>query len=177
MARSRNYPMCENPSARRARRNISKKLRTMESNRAAPTMFDTLSENCIFYISPMYEFSHRLHLKATKSLRSSEMTLSAITGREQMQRRAVLLDHLVGGDEQCGRHSQPKHPCGLVVYNQLDLVRLHDRQLCGSCAFEDAPDIDAGLSKGIPDIASVAHQPADLRKFTPRIGRGHPVVR
>jgi hypothetical protein len=52
--------LCENSSARRARRSISKKLRTMESNRAARTMFDTLSENCIFYISPMYEFSHRL---------------------------------------------------------------------------------------------------------------------
>jgi hypothetical protein len=32
----------------------------MESNRAARTMFDTLSENCIFYISQLYEFSHRL---------------------------------------------------------------------------------------------------------------------
>src|SRR5260221_7557538 len=50
----------ENSSARRARRNISKKLRTMESNRAARTMFDTLLENCIFYISQLYEFSHRL---------------------------------------------------------------------------------------------------------------------
>jgi hypothetical protein len=28
-------------------------------------MFDTLSENCIFYISPMYEFSHRLGHKQT----------------------------------------------------------------------------------------------------------------
>src|SRR5260370_19016334 len=50
----------KNPSARRARRNISKKLRTMESNRAARTMFDTLLENCIFYIAQLYEFSHRL---------------------------------------------------------------------------------------------------------------------
>jgi hypothetical protein len=52
--------LCENSSARRARRNISKKLRATESNRAARTMFDTLSENCIFYISQLYEFSHRL---------------------------------------------------------------------------------------------------------------------
>src|SRR5207245_1439025 len=44
----------------RARRNISRKLRTVESNLAARTMFDTLSENCIFYISQLYEFSHRL---------------------------------------------------------------------------------------------------------------------
>jgi hypothetical protein len=50
--------LCENSSARRARRNISKKLRVMESNDAARAMFDTLLENCIFYISPMYEFLH-----------------------------------------------------------------------------------------------------------------------
>src|SRR5262245_45551480 len=43
-------------ATRRARRNISKKLRIMESNHAARAMFDTLLENCIFYISPMYEF-------------------------------------------------------------------------------------------------------------------------
>src|SRR6516162_289611 len=52
--------LCENSSARRARRNISKKLRTTESNRAPRTMFDTLLENCIFYIAGLYEFSHRL---------------------------------------------------------------------------------------------------------------------
>jgi hypothetical protein len=58
--------LCENSSARRARRNTSKKLRAMESNRAARSMFDTLPENCIFYISPMYEFSHRLGHKQTR---------------------------------------------------------------------------------------------------------------
>ena len=60
--------LCENSSARRARRNISKKLRTMESNRAVRTMFDTLSENCIFYISPMYEFLHSQGQKQKCSL-------------------------------------------------------------------------------------------------------------
>jgi hypothetical protein len=50
--------LCENSSARRARRNISKKLRIMESNHAARPMFGTLLENCIFYILPMYEFLH-----------------------------------------------------------------------------------------------------------------------
>ena len=61
--------LCENSSARRARRNISKKLRIMESNRAPRTMFDTLLENCIFYISQLYEFSHRLgHFRQTDML-------------------------------------------------------------------------------------------------------------
>src|SRR5262245_37703824 len=50
--------LCENSSARRARRNISKKLRIMESNDAARAMFGTLFENYIFYILPMYEFLH-----------------------------------------------------------------------------------------------------------------------
>jgi hypothetical protein len=40
----------------------------MESNLAAPTMFDTLLENCIFYISQLYEFSHRLgHSRQTNA--------------------------------------------------------------------------------------------------------------
>src|SRR5262249_31241618 len=34
-----------------------------EANRAPRTMFDTLLENCIFYISQLYEFSHRLGQK------------------------------------------------------------------------------------------------------------------
>jgi hypothetical protein len=50
--------LCENSSARRARRNISKKSRIMESNDAARAMFGTLFENYIFYILPMYEFLH-----------------------------------------------------------------------------------------------------------------------
>src|SRR6516165_8118570 len=60
--------LCENSSARRARRNISKKLRIMESNRAPRTMFDTLFGDCIFYISQLYEFSHRLGHKRKNSI-------------------------------------------------------------------------------------------------------------
>ena len=73
--------LCENSSARRARRNISKKLRTMESNRAPRTMFDTLLENCIFYISQLYEFSHRL---GTKQTCRGELAMSAFAGTANM---------------------------------------------------------------------------------------------
>jgi hypothetical protein len=34
--------------------------RNCAPNRAPRTMFDTLLENCIFYVSQLYEFSHRL---------------------------------------------------------------------------------------------------------------------
>src|SRR5262249_34908821 len=49
---------CENSSALRARRSISEKLHKVELNHPAQIQLDTVSENCFFYISPMYEFSH-----------------------------------------------------------------------------------------------------------------------
>jgi len=80
--------LCENSNARRARRNISKKLRIMESNRAARTMFDTLSENCIFYISQLYEFSHRLGQKQTSP---STQAMSALPPKADIRFCASLM--------------------------------------------------------------------------------------
>ena len=51
---------CENSNARRVRRNILEKLRVMRTDNAADIRLDAMLENCIFYISPMYEFSHSL---------------------------------------------------------------------------------------------------------------------
>ena len=51
---------CENSNARRARRNILEKLRVMRTDNAADIRLGAALENCIFYISPMYEFSHSL---------------------------------------------------------------------------------------------------------------------
>src|SRR5262249_17800926 len=45
---------CENSSALRARRSISEKLLKLELNHPAQIQLDTVSENCFFYISPMY---------------------------------------------------------------------------------------------------------------------------
>ena len=52
--------LCENSNARHARRNILEKLRVMRTDNAADTWLDAMLENCIFYILPMYEFSHSL---------------------------------------------------------------------------------------------------------------------
>jgi len=52
--------LCEKSNARRARRNILEKLRVMRTDNAADIRLDAVLENCIFYISPMYEFSHSL---------------------------------------------------------------------------------------------------------------------
>lgn len=48
--------LCENSGAQRAGRNISKKLRIMESNDAARAMFDSLLENRFSTFRRCYEF-------------------------------------------------------------------------------------------------------------------------
>src|SRR5215468_2774744 len=49
---------CENSSAFRARGRMPARLRIMKLNHSAQIRLDTVSENCIFYISTTYEFSH-----------------------------------------------------------------------------------------------------------------------
>jgi hypothetical protein len=58
----------ENSSAVRARRRISENVRIMKLNHPAQIRLDTVLENCIFYISPMYEFSHSLGQKQKNTL-------------------------------------------------------------------------------------------------------------
>jgi hypothetical protein len=48
----------------------------MESKRAPRTVFDTLLENCIFYISQLYEFSHRLGQEQTSPAIGSRARIS-----------------------------------------------------------------------------------------------------
>jgi hypothetical protein len=52
--------LCKNFNVRRARRNIFEKLRNMRTDNAADIRLNAMLGNCIFYISPMYEFSHSL---------------------------------------------------------------------------------------------------------------------
>src|SRR5262249_37253699 len=46
-------------------------------------------------------------------------------------RLAHLLDYLVGGRKQRRRHSKSEHSGGLVVDDQFELARLHNRQVRG----------------------------------------------
>src|SRR5262249_38919864 len=56
------------------------------------------------------------------------------------------LDHLVGGNEQLVWHGEAEHPGGLVVNDQFESRRLHDRQIGRFRALEDAAGIDADLA-------------------------------
>jgi len=69
---------CENSNSRRARRNILEKLRVLRTDNAADIRLDAMSENCVFYISPMYEFSHSLDPEQTSRRPASRAGRSAM---------------------------------------------------------------------------------------------------
>jgi hypothetical protein len=60
---------------------------------------------------------------------------------EQMQQVAPLLDHRVGGGEQCRRNGEAERRCGLEIDDKLEFGRLFDGQVGWIGAFEDAIDI------------------------------------
>src|SRR5712672_3610059 len=81
-------------------------------------------------------------------------------------------DHLVGGSDQGRRNGEAEHPRGPGVDDQLELGRLHDRQIRRLRALEDAAGIDSDMTKRIRNGGSVAHQPADFGKLTQGICAG-----
>src|SRR5262245_1659905 len=131
--------LCENSSARRARRNISKKLRTMESNRAPRTMLDTLLENCIFYISQLYEFSRRLgqdrlseecprRVRFTSTNRHQSPRLSRpVSANCGLMHRSKLSDYSISSS------ARPDSGSGTVMPSVLAVLRLMTNSTFTTC--------------------------------------------
>src|SRR6516164_306098 len=90
---------------------------------------------------------------------------------------ARLFDYLIGAREQHRGHVEAEHPGGPGVDDQLELVRLHDRQVRRLGTLEDAAGIDANLTESILDVGSVTHQPTGFGILTHRIYRGNRVAR
>ena len=94
-----------------------------------------------------------------------------------MHRSKQLFDHLIGGSDQGRRNGEAEHRRGPGVDDQLELGRLHDRQIRRLRALEDAAGIDSNMTKRIRRVGSVTHQPADFGKLTQGICRGERVAR
>src|SRR5437879_3888924 len=92
-------------------------------------------------------------------------------------RLAHLLDHLVGHGEHPRRDSEAECLGGGQVDHELELDRLHDRQVGRLLALENPPSVDADLAIGIGKAGPVAHQAAGFGKLAQKIDCGHPMVR
>ena len=73
---------------------------------------------------------------------------------------------------------EAEHPGGLEVDDQLELGRLHDRQVRRLRALKDAAGVDADLTIRIRNVGPVAHQPAGFgNSHATQMSRGSMVRR
>src|SRR5262245_3578657 len=100
-----------------------------------------------------------------KRTNSRSFWLSALChGCEQMQQVASLLDHRVGGGEQCGRNGEAERLCGLEIDDKLEFGRLFDGQIAGIGALKNSVDVACGAAKHITVVRSITDQAACLGK-------------
>src|SRR6516165_10228820 len=92
------------------------------------------------------------------------------------QQHSCSFNHLVSSREQAWREGEAKCLGGVEVDHELELGRLHDRQVGGLLALENPAGVNAGLAICVAKVRSVAHQAADLGSLAPGIDRRHPVV-
>ena len=63
------------------------------------------------------------------------------------------------------RHGETERTGGLEIDDELELARLHHRQVRRLRTLEDAAGIDAELPLRSENVGSVAHQSAELRRI------------
>ena len=76
----------------------------------------------------------------------------AVSLRSATSRHRGSFDHIVGAGEQRRRHVEAERLGGLQVEHELELGQLHDRQVSGLIACENAAGIDAHLAIGIREL-------------------------
>src|SRR5262249_55503064 len=90
---------------------------------------------------------------------------------------SALFNHPVSGRQQRRWDGYTQHPRRVGIDGQLEFRRLHDRQIGGLCALDNAAGINAELPEGIGNVGSVAHQAADFDGFTHRIASWDSMIR
>ena len=75
-----------------------------------------------------------------------------------LQRKRPLFDHLVNAEQERLRHGEAESLDGLEIDEELELCRLHARQVSRFFALEDATYIEARLPETLRLIGTVAHQ-------------------
>ena len=71
-----------------------------------------------------------------------------------------LFDHLAGFDEQRRWHRQSECLRCLQIDQEIEFARLHNWQVGGLFAFEDAADIGSGVLVALGDVGPITDPPA-----------------
>src|SRR6266545_781710 len=87
------------------------------------------------------------------------------------------LNNLIRAQQHHLRDRQPERLRGLEVDDQLELLRLLDRQVAGFRTFEDAIDVTGGATRHLHEVRSVRHQPTRLGLRAQQVERGEPRAR
>src|SRR6516165_5713385 len=104
-------------------------------------------------LCPLWVKSRRSGVTERCPLYPRKRTLSDTTGMSALcqkrtyapQQKAPLFDHLVGRGEQRWRNGEAERLRGRQIENELELRRLHDRQVRRLSTSEDPAAIDADL--------------------------------
>ena len=89
----------------------------------------------------------RLRNEVPMSRRLSALSVPlAPTSLHCSKATSPLLEHRIGGRERRRRHGEAEQSGGLVVDDQLELARLHNRQVRGLGTLEGAAGINADLT-------------------------------
>jgi hypothetical protein len=87
-----------------------------------------------------------------------------------------LLDHLVGGREQCRRNVQTQSSRRLEINDKLDSGDLLHGQFGRLLTFEDAAHVNAGQMMAPENVRSIADETASRDVFIVRVEGGHSVA-
>jgi hypothetical protein len=87
---------------------------------------------------------------------------------DAVSRPSQLLDHFVGGGEKLRVKFEAHGFGGLEIDDELELAGLKDRHVGRLVTFENSPDVDPSLAKGIRKARSVTHQAASSGKLNGR---------
>src|SRR5215472_8557743 len=71
-------------------------------------------------------------------------------------------DHLVGADEDGGRHGETLLRCGLQVNDEIEFRRLLYRQIGGFYALQNSVDIGRGAAPDVKDAGPIRDEAARI---------------
>src|SRR5262249_40741972 len=94
-------------------------------------------------------------------------------GLMHRSKKLCLFDHLVGSDQQLVRHGEAESLGRIEIDHQLELRRLHHRQIDDLDALEYSSRIDAELTIRVDQVGSIAHEAACLGEVAPMVDRRH----